>query len=198
MSTTTAPLATKTSARERLLAAADELFYSEGINSVGIDRVIERAGVAKATLYSVFGSKEELVRAYLQERHDERAARYQRELQRFDTPRDRLLGVFDVLAESASLPTFRGCAFVNASAEAAPGSVVESVSDATRAWIRQLFLDLATDVGVTDPGRLAEQLAVLYDGAVVSAKMDRDPKAAVTARTIAATLLDVALAPPRS
>src|SRR5450755_794440 len=110
------------SARERLLAAANELFYAEGVHTVGIDRVIERAGVAKATLYSTFGSKDALIRAYLERRHDERAARMDRELTaRFDNPRDRLLGVFDVLGDSMAKPTFRGCAFINASAESRPG-----------------------------------------------------------------------------
>src|SRR5258706_7319437 len=86
------------SARERLLAAADELFYVEGVNTVGIDRVIERAGVAKASLYNTFGSKEELVRAYLMQRHGRWAERVSQQLaERYDTPRDRLLGVFDVL-----------------------------------------------------------------------------------------------------
>ena len=61
--------ADRRSARERLLAAADELFYEEGVHTVGVDRVIERAGVAKATLYSAFGSKDELIRAYLAARH---------------------------------------------------------------------------------------------------------------------------------
>ena len=65
----TDPDAVRRSPRERLLEAAGELFYAEGVQSVGIDRVIERAGVAKASLYSTFGSKEELVRAYLDERH---------------------------------------------------------------------------------------------------------------------------------
>ena len=60
----------KHSARERLLAAANELFYAEGVQTVGIDRVIERAGVAKASLYNTFGSKENLVRAYLESRHE--------------------------------------------------------------------------------------------------------------------------------
>ena len=72
MSTTTS--AERPSARERLLAAADELFYEEGVHTVGIDRVIERAGVAKASLYNTFGSKDELVRAYLTSRHDGTAA----------------------------------------------------------------------------------------------------------------------------
>src|SRR5580698_9327965 len=112
-------------ARARLLAAASELFYAEGVQSVGIDRVIEHAGVAKATLYSAFGSKEELIRAYLLGRHVEREARMNRELARFDNPRERLLGVFDVLGDSIAGPTFHGCAFINASAEARPGGAVE-------------------------------------------------------------------------
>src|SRR5256885_705956 len=81
---------TRQSARERLLAAASELFYEEGVHTVGIDRVIERAGVAKATLYSAFGSKEKLVRAYLQARHAATRERMARELAaRHQPPRER-------------------------------------------------------------------------------------------------------------
>src|SRR3954467_1311640 len=112
----TAPAARKP-ARERLLAAADELFYAEGVHTVGIDRIIERAGVAKASLYSCFGSKEELVRAYLENRHELRRKRLLAGLERFDNPRDRLLGVFDVLAELTATPGFRRGGFYNASAE---------------------------------------------------------------------------------
>src|SRR4029453_517880 len=109
------PTATrKPSARERLLAAADELFYAEGVHTVGIDRVIERAGVAKATLYSAFGSKDGLIRAYPERRGKTMATRPTRQLARYDTPRERMLGVFESLARSFSLPGFRGCPFQNA------------------------------------------------------------------------------------
>jgi AcrR family transcriptional regulator len=156
--------------------------------------VIERAGVAKATLYSTFGSKDALIRAYLERRHDERAARMDRELTaRFDNPRDRLLGVFDVLGDSMAKPTFRGCAFINASAESRPGGIVEEVSDTSRAWIRALFVGLASDAGALDADGLGRQLAMLYDGAVVTARMDRNPQAAATARSIAAALVAAAL-----
>src|SRR6185312_16278821 len=103
-------------ARERLLIAADELFYEEGINLVGIDRIIERAGVAKASLYDCFGSKEELIRAYLQRRHEARQARLRDWLTRYATPRQKILGIFDYAVESAAKPEFRGCPFVRASA----------------------------------------------------------------------------------
>src|SRR6266851_701197 len=122
-------------ARERLLAAASELFYEEGVHTVGVDRIVERAGVAKATLYTVFGSKDELVRAYLQARHDRTRERMTRELAaRFRTPRERLLGVFEVQGLSFTEPGFRGCAFVSANAEASPGSSIEEVTQDYRTW----------------------------------------------------------------
>src|SRR4051794_14065062 len=156
-----APL--KPSARDRLLAAADELFYAEGVHTVGIDRIIERAGVAKASLYSSFGSKEELVRAYLEGRHERRRTRVLDGLARFDNPRDRLLGVFDVLAEVASQPNYRGCAFYNANAEAPIGGPAAEVAAVSRAWTRGLFAELAADAGAHDPATLADQLVLLYD-----------------------------------
>jgi AcrR family transcriptional regulator len=187
-------VAPKPSARDRLLAAADELFYAQGVHTVGIDRVIEHAGVAKATLYSAFGSKDGLIRAYLEGRHRRRRERILTELERFDTPRDRLLGVFDVLAELAASPSFRGCAFYNASAESPPDGVVQQVCDENRAWTRGLFTDLAREAGARDPEALAAQLVVLYDGTSVGARMDRSAAAATTARAVAAALLDAATA----
>jgi AcrR family transcriptional regulator len=180
-------------ARERLLAAAEELFYEEGVHSVGIDRVIERAGVAKATLYSVFGSKDELVRAYLVRHSQTWHGRLTSGLAtRYSTPRERLLGVFDLLGERMTEPDFRGCAFVNASAEARPGSPIEPVCDEARVWVTDLFADLARQAGVVEPGSLARQLSLLYHGATLSGWMDRDQGAAATARTAAVTLLDAA------
>src|SRR6201990_194804 len=109
--------ASRPSARERLLAAANELFYNEGVHTVGIDRVIEQAGVAKASLYNTFGSKDELVGAYLEGRHASMAARIMRSLEKYRTPREKLLGVFEAQGELFTEPGFRGCAFVSASSE---------------------------------------------------------------------------------
>src|ERR1700753_414152 len=114
------------SARERLLAAASELFYAEGVHTVGIDRVIERAGVAKASLYNTFGSKDELVRAYLQGRHATQAARIARFLDQHTDPRLRLLSVFDAQGELFAQRTFRGCAFNAATAEPPASAVAEA------------------------------------------------------------------------
>lgn len=188
--TTTAP---RSSARDRLLAAAEELFYAEGINTVGIDRIIDRAGVAKASLYSTFGSKDALIAAYLDDRHTRQQQRIERGLERYATPREKLLGIFEVHGESVSRPTYRGCAFINASAETQPGSVVEQASDSYRGWLRELVVDLVRQCGVDEADTLAGQLVLLYDGATVAARMDRDRGAAVAARAAATTLLDAAL-----
>lgn len=177
-------------ARERLLAAADELFYEEGLNLVGIDRVIERAGVAKASLYNIFGSKDELIRAYLEAKHVARRERLEKHLLKYATPREKILGVFDLQSEIVSEPGFRGCAFVRANAELKPGSPVKQVCDLTRAWLRGVFAGLARDAGAECPDELAQQLALLYDGAAVSAQMDGGGSATGRARALAAALLD--------
>jgi AcrR family transcriptional regulator len=181
-------------ARDRLLASADELFYAHGVNAVGIDRVIEHAGVAKASLYSAFGSKDELIRAYLLGRHTTWAARITEALEaRYDTPRERLLGVFDVLGELFAEPSFRGCAFTNASAEAEPGSSVEEVAGEFRGWLHALFGELAGEAGATEPEQLARRLVLLYDGASTTAQMDHDPTVAADARAVAEMLVDGAV-----
>jgi AcrR family transcriptional regulator len=185
-----APTQERKSARERLLAAAAELFYEEGINTVGIDRIIERAGVAKASLYDVFGSKEELVRSYLAERDAARRARIEEGLQRYKTPRDKILGIFDLIGEAFSKSSFRGCPFLRASAEVKPTSPARAVCADTRAWNVALFTRLAKEAGVANPKKVAQQLLLLYDGATVAAQMDRDVHAASTARAMAAAVLD--------
>src|SRR3954465_15202317 len=98
-------------ARDKLLAAAEELFYKEGVHTVGIDRVIEHAGVAKASLYNTFGSKDELIHAYLKGRQDRIAGRVLAAGDAAETPREKVLAAFDgqiaVYAESG----YQGCAF---------------------------------------------------------------------------------------
>jgi AcrR family transcriptional regulator len=170
-----------------LLDAADELFYSEGVNTVGIDRVIAHAGVAKASLYTNFGSKDELVRAYLERRHESRRDRIERAIAVHESPRDRILAVFDQLGD------LRGCSFIRAGAEAPAGSPIERANDAYRAWVRSLFLSLARTAGATDPATLAAQLQMLYDGAAVGARMDRNSRAAKKARMAAETLVDASV-----
>jgi AcrR family transcriptional regulator len=185
----TQPVQRRRTARQRLLEAADELFYSEGIHAVGIDRVIAHAGVAKGSLYYSFAGKDDLVREYLTARHGKWAERVSAGIEAHTDPRERILAVYDALGGLFAEPDYRGCAFMNAMGEAAPDSVEAQAATAFRSWVRTLFLGLATDAGAADPKQLAQTLVVLYDGAVATAQMDRAPEAAQTARRTADLVL---------
>jgi AcrR family transcriptional regulator len=183
------------SVRERLLQAADELFYEEGVHIVGIDRVLARAGVAKASLYGTFGSKDELVRAYLEGRGLRIQERIAKRIAGHEGPRDRILSVFDQLSERVADGSFRGCAFINACAEGAPGATpAREVAAAHRAWRCDLFAKLARELGVPDPVETGRELSLLYDGALVASSMDSDSGAPATARKLAESLLDTRVA----
>jgi AcrR family transcriptional regulator len=187
------PEAARRSPRERLLEAASELFYAEGVQSVGIDRVIERAGVAKASLYSTFGSKEQLVCAYLDDRHAQTMGRLRDAADAVEDPVERILAVFDAQAKNFRRPDFRGCAFTAAAAEAPAGGRVDEAAESYRRDIRALFTELAAGAGAPDPGLLASQLQLVYDGGALAAKMDRDTGIAAPARSAAAALIAAAM-----
>lgn len=180
-------------ARERVLEAASRLFYAEGIHAVGVDRLRDEAGVAKATLYAHFASKEDLVASYLERRSDEWASRTDREIaRRAGSPSVAVLCVFDLLGERFRAPGYRGCPFINAAAEFPPPSRVAERVDAHRARVRALFHRLLEDAGVgrpSQPSQLVDTLAMLYDGAMVAAQLDRRLTAADEARSAAAALL---------
>jgi AcrR family transcriptional regulator len=188
------PEAIKLSPRERLLEASSELFYAEGIQSVGIDRVIERAGVAKASLYSTFGSKEQLVGAYLDARHAQVLGRLRAAVEAVEDPVERILAVFDAQARLFGTPDYRGCAFIAATAEAPTGGRVDEAAESYRHDIRALFTELGAAAGALDPALLASQLQLIYDGGGLAAKMDRDATIAGPARAAATVLIDAAIA----
>jgi AcrR family transcriptional regulator len=192
-------MATKTSkrpsARERLLAASDELFYRDGVHSTGIDTVIEKAGVAKGSLYYIFGGKDELVAAYLRGRHEAWRQRVEAAQAGTDDPVEKILAIFDALADYVSLPDFRGCPFVNAAAEAPAGEAQRLAIRQYRDWVRKSFLELAADTGVPDSATLADALIVLYDGALATAEVGGTARAAaLTAKRIARLTLAAAQA----
>ncbi|MGH1549596.1 TetR/AcrR family transcriptional regulator [Leifsonia poae] len=186
----------KPSARERLLRASDELFYTEGIHTVGIDRVLEKADVAKGSLYYNFaGGKEELVSAYLAGRH----AAWEKVIDdgiagAGPDARARLLSIFDSLAILFARPDYRGCAFVNAVAEAEPGGVEEAASERFREWLHGLIGGLVAELPVDDAASVTDQLVILYDGATTTAQMDKRASAATTARRMAELIIDASRA----
>jgi AcrR family transcriptional regulator len=182
----------RASARDRLLVAANELFDAEGIQTVGVDRIIEHAAVSRGSFYNNFESKEQLIHTYLLGHHERTTIRLSEAIARQSDPRQKILAVFDTQAEQFRQPDFNGCAFVAASAEAPAGGVVDRDAAEFRTWIRTMFADLAEQAGAPDPGQLGGQLHVLYDGAGLTARMDRDPDIAAATRAAVETLIDSA------
>lgn len=161
---------------ERLLDAAGELFDREGIRAVGIDRLIADAGVARASLYQHFGSKDSLVLAYLErvDRADrERYAQATRTMS--DRPLERVQTVFTLAEASARRRRFRGCLYVNALTEFPErGNGVERVVTEHRGWLLDELRSALAQAGVADPDESAAHIQLLYDGALVGTKASRD------------------------
>lgn len=163
-------MAPPTNAQERLLEAAQDLFYRQGIGATGVDRLVEAADVAKMTLYNNFGSKDELVAAYLTRRHEAWERRLEAHVERADSPDERLLAVFDAYLESASEPGHRGCAFLNAAAELPrEGHPARAVIRSHKESVRELLREQAATAAAEAPDELAEQLFLLLEGAIVTA-----------------------------
>lgn len=174
------------SARERLVGVASRLFYAEGIHAVGVDRVIAEAGVAKATLYAHFASKDELVATYLA-RHSERWAAAVEEEAAASEVLPQALAPFVVLAERAAIPTYRGCPFINAAAEfPGPGPVADQIGR-HRQRVRRTFAGLLGDA--LQGHGLVDMLVALYDGAMTGAYLDRDTAVVDHARDAGEKLL---------
>jgi len=166
------------SARDRILASAYELFSRKGIRAVGIDEVITRADVAKATLYRHFASKDELVLAFLREREQlwtkdwvEAEAR-----RRGDTPEEQLLAIFDLFDEWFQRDDFEGCSFINVLLEMNDRETpVGRASAAHLANIRSIVAGLAEEAGLDEPEQFAHSWHILMKGSIVAAgEGDRD------------------------
>ncbi|MGY0390641.1 TetR/AcrR family transcriptional regulator [Nocardioides sp. WG-D5] len=181
------------SARERLLDAADRLFYAEGVHTVGIDRIIDEAGVAKGSLFYNFSGKDDLVSAYLAGREERRRLRIARHFEGLTDPIEKLLAIFDALQEAVTSPSYNGCAFANATAEAAPDSIEAVALRNVRGWLSELILGLTTEAGFVDPSAVADRLQLLYDGAVSNSQLDTHPAAVRVAKEMAELVLETGL-----
>ncbi|PSJ29417.1 TetR family transcriptional regulator [Streptosporangium nondiastaticum] len=182
-----------TEADGRLLDAAEALFYEHGIQAVGMDRIRAASGVSLKRLYQRFPSKDVLVEAYLRRRD----GRWRGALAEYVATRpsavERPLAVFDWLEEWFGEPDFRGCAFINAYGEL--GTASPAVSEAVRdhkAEVLRYLHGLVRDAGAAEPGPVAEQLAVLADGAITAAAIGGTPAPARSARKAASTVLEAA------
>jgi AcrR family transcriptional regulator len=174
--------------RERLLDAADRLFYREGIRAVGIDRVLAEADAAKASLYSHFGCKDDLVAAYVQRRVDEARA----SMLAFIAPiprADRALRIFDWVLEWTESASFHGCPVQHVANELTdkrhPARIIAAEQ---RHYMLSAFGEWARDAGANNPDRTAGALMVLFDGAVAASEQD-GPQRARDARWAAQQVL---------
>jgi AcrR family transcriptional regulator len=154
--------------RERLLAAADELFYAHGMRAVSADKIIDRVGTTKVTFYRHFRTKDDLVVAYLERRAAGERAGVEAVFAAAGGDAETALRLMSAgLGEMACEPGFRGCPFINAAAEYPdPESSVRRIVDTHRAWWKKSFEDLVAPLGL--PAHTGDDLMVLRDGAMVA------------------------------
>ncbi|MGX9670403.1 TetR/AcrR family transcriptional regulator [Mycobacterium sp. HM-7] len=182
-------------ARQRLLNAAAERFYADGISATGIDTITAEAGVAKMTLYNNFASKDELVLAYIEARHEEWLALYRARLGAAPTPRDAVLAVFDAYldhAEAAYTHGFRGCGLLNAAAELPVGTPGREAVRRHKEEVEEIVAGHLQAAGVDDVPGTAEHLVFLLEGAMSRAGLEASSDRLLHARRIAAAVLDAA------
>ena len=161
--------------RQRLLAAARELFYEDGICATGVSAVAQEAGITKMTLYAHFPSKEELVTAYLEDSDRRWREFLEEKLSGYEGPRDRLMAVCDAYREYFTTREMRGCAFVNCAAEFPdPNHPARRVIRRHKAGVRERLRDLADEAGAKEPVELAERLFVVLEGAYITSALEGD------------------------
>ena len=166
------PAKKRSEARERLLVAASQLFYAEGINSVGIERIIKEGRVTLATFYRHFPSKVDLVVAYLRGAHDDIAARATAQAETLHG-RDLVRAIGDDVTSQIRQAAFRGCAFLNAASEFEdPRSPVRLVVAEHRQWYYQFLRRAFEDAGHQLPANAARHFVMLRDGAMSAAYLD--------------------------
>jgi AcrR family transcriptional regulator len=187
--------------RERIIQAANSLFYSEGIRRVSVDEVAARAGLTKRTLYYHFKSKDDLVAAYLAARDQPNLALFRRWFAEADGDLPvQVEAIFRNLARSARHPKWKGCGFLRTSAELAnlPGHPAIKIGAAHKKkfedWLRVTF----EAGGITDALRLARQVLLLLDGSFAVVLLHRDASYMETAGEAARALIEAALAGRRS
>lgn len=182
-----------TQTRERILDAANRLFYSDGIRGVSVDAVAEKAGVTKRTLYYHYKSKDELVAAYLASRDQPNLALFQSWYDAADgSLSDKIAAIFENLSKSAKHPKWKGCGFLRTAAELAnmPGHPAVKVGAAHKKKFEDWLAQMIASDGRADADALARQIVLLMDGAFSTMLVHRDPAYIDAAGRAAAALVD--------
>lgn len=186
------------SRKQHLIDTAVRLFARDGYHATGIDRILEEAGVAKMTLYNHFASKDELILAAIRQRDADFRAEVTGELaQRSQEPAERLVLVFDVLAEWFDTPGFSGCMFINAAAEFAdPADPIHEAAAEHKRLFAAYLEEQAAAAGADDPEGLASQLSLLTEGSIAVAHVSKSGRATGDARGVAELLVRQAVGAP--
>ncbi len=185
-----------TPAGVRILETASRLFYEQGLRGVGVEAIAEAAGVTKKTLYDCYGSKDDLILAYLHARDELWRSTLVRHVERSGgTPQQKLLATFEALGDWLRERNPRGCAFVNAHVELPADHPGQQVARDQKTWMLSYLGDLATEAGVGDPRSLAGRLLILHEGACIANSMGSIEESALRAEEMAAVLIGTALAP---
>ncbi|MFD5569956.1 TetR/AcrR family transcriptional regulator [Streptomyces cadmiisoli] len=184
-------------ARQRILDTASELFREHGLRGVGVDRIIDQSGVAKATLYAHFPSKDELAAEYLRRTDDSwRGKLRAAALAAGDDPRQQLVGMFDAVAASYRRHGFHGCPFINAAAESEPGTAAHTVTVEHKQLVREWVHGLAEAAGAPQPHALALQLTLLIDGTLAAGRLEQNEAMPAAAKAAARVLVEQAIPAP--
>ncbi|GIP22211.1 TetR/AcrR family transcriptional regulator [Paenibacillus sp. J22TS3] len=187
----------KESARDRILRVASELFYMEGIRAVGIDRIIKESGVAKASFYRSFATKDDLMVAYLESRDELKVEKLEKLRQLYpNSPKEQLDALIHDVTEQMGTPDYRGCPFLNAAVEFPDPehpAHVKLLGIQRSFWSR--VQELAREGGARQPEELTVQLRMLYEGFVMKRYVDKSELDPEYFRRAAELLLENQLAP---
>jgi AcrR family transcriptional regulator len=175
-----------------LINTAIELFSEHGFHATGVDTLLEKAGMSKRTLYAYFRSKEELILAVLRHKDSLMRNQFMDNVERAaGAPSARLLAVYDVAETWFKQENFFGCMFINAVSEYAEAdSPIRQVSIEYKKLMRSYFFGLCSQLNVARPVELADELALLLEGAIVTAQVSRNAHSAQTAKRVAKVLID--------
>ena len=187
------------SKREQLIKTAKALFAKNGFHGTGIDSIVEKSGITKKTLYTHFQSKDELVLAVLRDYDLEiRNLLMRRVKAQGGSPKRRLLTVFDVAQQWFNQNNFYGCLFINAIGEYSdPDTPIRRACQEDKLLVNKFLRDLCEEAGAVNAEKLAEELALLLDGAIVTAQVSQRGNAAQIAKRTAKVLIEQATSPQK-
>ena len=182
--------------RDHLIDTALDLFYQDGFHATGVDKILERAGVARMTMYNHFKSKDELILAVLRRRDEKFRNWFMRSVEsRAEKPKDRLLAIFDALEEWFGEKTFSGCLFINASAEFAEADdPIHKAASEHKTLVMKYIRELVSALEISNTEELTDELMLLAEGAIVMTYVAGDISAASRAKIAAEKLIHYSVA----